>query len=50
VARGYGSPRQALHPKDVNLTGEDRLHAHMMRLKMTEGSLRLLAQSVAREK
>jgi len=35
--------------KDVNLTREDRLHAHMMRLKMTEESLRLLAQSVARE-
>ena len=35
--------------KDVNLTREDRLHAHMMRLKMTEESLRLLVQSVARE-
>jgi hypothetical protein len=35
--------------KEVNLTREDRLHAHMMRLKMTEESLRLLAQSVARE-
>ena len=35
--------------KDANLTREDRLHAHMMRLKMTEESLRLLAQSVARE-
>ena len=27
--------------KEVNLTREDRLHAHMMRLKMTEESLRL---------
>ena len=35
--------------KEVNLTREDRVHAHMMRLKMTEESLRLLAQSVARE-
>ena len=35
--------------KDVNLTREDRLHAHLMRLKMTEESLRSLAQSVARE-
>ncbi|MFZ0960512.1 MAG: hypothetical protein WAO35_06365 [Terriglobia bacterium] len=35
--------------KDANLTREDRVHAHMMRLKMTEESLRLLAQSVARE-
>ena len=35
--------------KDANLTREDRLHAQMMRLKITEESLRLLAQSVARE-
>ena len=35
--------------KEVNLTREDRVHAHMMRLKMTEESLRLLAESVARE-
>jgi hypothetical protein len=35
--------------KDANLTRADRVHAHMMRLKMTEESLRLLAQSVARE-
>jgi hypothetical protein len=35
--------------KEANLTREERLHARMMRLKMTEESLRLLAQSVARE-
>ncbi len=35
--------------KHANLTREDRLHAQMMRLKITEESLRLLAQSVARE-
>ena len=35
--------------KVANLPREDRLHAQMMRLKMTEESLRLLAQSVAHE-
>jgi hypothetical protein len=35
--------------KQANLTRADRLHAQMMRLKMTEESLRLLAQAVARE-
>ena len=35
--------------KDANLTREDRLHAQMMRLKITAETLRRLAQSVARE-
>ena len=35
--------------KEANLTRDDRVHAHMMRLKMTEESLRLLARSVGRE-
>jgi hypothetical protein len=35
--------------KDVNLTREDRLHAQMMRLKMTSGTLQSLAQAVGRE-
>ena len=35
--------------KDANLSREDRLHAQMMRLKITAESLRRLAQSVARE-
>ncbi len=35
--------------REANLTREDRLHAHMMRLKLAEESLRLLAQSVGRE-
>jgi len=35
--------------KEANLTREDRVHAHMMRLKMTEETLRLLARSVERE-
>ncbi len=35
--------------KDANLTREDRLHAQMMRLKITAETLRGLAQSVARE-
>ena len=35
--------------KDANLTREDRLHAQMMRLKITADTLRRLAQSVARE-
>jgi hypothetical protein len=34
--------------KQANLTREDRLHAQMMRLKLTEESLRLLASSVVR--
>jgi hypothetical protein len=35
--------------KDANLTREDRLHAQMMRLKITAETLRRLAQSVAQE-
>ena len=35
--------------KDANLTREDRLHAQMMRLKITAETLRRLALSVARE-
>ena len=35
--------------REANLTREDRLHAHMMRLKLAEESLGLLARSVARE-
>ncbi|HXW15606.1 MAG TPA: hypothetical protein VEN79_13955, partial [Terriglobia bacterium] len=35
--------------KDANLTRDDRLHAQMMRLKITAENLRRLAQSVARE-
>jgi hypothetical protein len=35
--------------RDVSLTRDDRLHARMMRLKMTANSLRLLVQSVAQE-
>jgi hypothetical protein len=34
--------------KDANLTRDDRLHAQMMRLKITAETLRRLAQSVAR--
>jgi hypothetical protein len=45
MQEGYAL-RQA---KEVNIGREDRLHAQMMRLKMTAESLRLLAQSVARE-
>jgi hypothetical protein len=44
MQEGYAL-RQA---KDVNLGREDRLHAQMMRLKMTSASLQSLAQSVAR--
>ena len=35
--------------KDANLTRDDRLHAQMMRLRITADTLRQLAQSVARE-
>jgi len=35
--------------KDANLTRDDRLHAQMMRLKITAETLRRLAQSVARK-
>ena len=45
MQEGYAL-RQA---KDENLGREDRLHAQMMRLKMTADSLQLLAQSVAGE-
>ena len=45
MQEGYAL-RQA---KDVSLGREDRLHAQMMRLKMTSASLQSLAQSVARE-
>jgi hypothetical protein len=45
MQEGYAL-RQA---KDVDIGREDRLHAQMMRMKMTAGSLQLLAQSVARE-
>jgi hypothetical protein len=36
--------------KNLNLGRENRLHAQMMRLKMTEESLRLLLESVAEER
>jgi hypothetical protein len=45
MQEGYAL-RQA---KDVNIGREDRLHAQMMRLKMTSASLQSLAQSVACE-
>ena len=45
MQEGY-AVRQA---QDVSSGREDRLHAQMMRLKMTEERLRRLAQSVARE-
>jgi hypothetical protein len=45
MQEGYAL-RQA---KDVSIGREDRLHAQMMRLKMTADSLQLLAQSVASE-
>ncbi|MGD1155033.1 MAG: hypothetical protein ABSA41_04325 [Terriglobia bacterium] len=45
MQEGYAL-RQA---KDVSIGREDRLHAQMMRLKMTSASLQSLAQSVARE-
>ena len=45
MQEGYAL-RQA---KDVNNRREDRLHALMMRLKTTAGSLQSLAQSVGRE-
>lgn len=45
MQEGY-AVRQA---QDLNNGREDRLHARMMRLKMTADSLRLLVQSVARE-
>jgi hypothetical protein len=45
MQEGYAL-RQA---KDVNNTREDRLHAQMMRLKMTAAGLQSLAQSVERE-
>jgi hypothetical protein len=35
--------------KEANLTRDDRVHAHMMRLKMTEETLRRLTQAVACE-
>ncbi len=35
--------------KNANLTREDRLHAQMMRLKITAETLRRLAESVARK-
>ena len=44
MQEGYAL-RQA---KDVSIGREDRLHAQMMRLKMTSASLQSLAQSVAR--
>ncbi|MGD0222392.1 MAG: hypothetical protein ABSF71_08635 [Terriglobia bacterium] len=44
MQEGY-AVRQA---QDVNLGRKDRLHAQMMRLKITADSLRLLVQSVAR--
>jgi hypothetical protein len=46
MQEGYAL-RQA---KDVNRGREDRLHARMMRQKMTSASLQTLAQSVARER
>jgi hypothetical protein len=45
MQEGY-AVRQA---QEVNSGRQDRLHAQMMRLKMTADSLRLLVQSVARE-
>ena len=45
MQEGY-AVRQA---QEVNSGRQDRLHAQMMRLKMTAESLRLLVQSVARE-
>ncbi len=45
MQEGYAL-RQA---KDVNRSREDRVHAQMMRLKMTSASLQSLAQSVARK-
>jgi hypothetical protein len=45
MQEGYAL-RQA---QEVNSGRQDRLHAQMMRLKMTADSLRLLVQSVARE-
>jgi len=45
MQEGYAL-RQA---KEVSLSREDRLHAQMMRLKMTADSLRLLAQAAARK-
>jgi hypothetical protein len=45
MQEGY-AVRQA---QDVNSGRQDRLHARMMRLKMTADSLRLLVQSVAHE-
>jgi hypothetical protein len=45
MLEGYAL-RQA---REVNNLREDRLHAEMMRLKMTSGSLQSLAQSVAQE-
>ncbi len=45
MQEGYAL-RQA---KDVSLGREDRLHAQMMRQKMTSASLQSLAQSVARQ-
>jgi hypothetical protein len=45
MQEGY-AVRQA---QDVNRERQDRLHAQMMRLKITADRLRLLAQSVARE-
>ena len=45
MQEGYAL-RQA---QEVNNRREDRLHAQMMRLKMTAASLQSLAQSVARE-
>lgn len=45
MQEGYAL-RQA---QEVNNSRENRLHAHLMRLKMTSASLQLLAQSVARE-
>ncbi|MGA2987440.1 MAG: hypothetical protein ABSG32_26895 [Terriglobia bacterium] len=45
MQEGY-AVRQA---KEVNNSREDRLHAQMMRLKMTGASMQSLAQAVARE-
>jgi hypothetical protein len=45
MQEGY-AVRQA---QDVNIGRQDRVHARMMRLKMTEERLQRLAQSVARE-
>ena len=45
MQEGY-AVRQA---RDVNSGRQDRLHAQMMRLRITADSLRLLVQSVARE-